>query len=191
MTFLDIVKPPSILAGVLAALTLAVSIHVRGDEIPWILVDTRSRTLTVNADDRVLERFDGVAIGRNGAADTRSEGDGKTPLGTFEIAWVNDKSNFHLFFGLNYPTREHAERAFRSHLIDLATYLDIQLAFDRHRLPPQNTRLGGYIGIHGLGRSDPDIHAATNWTQGCVALTDHQIEQLAAWIRPGTRVVIR
>lgn len=170
---------------------LADTANVAAGTDPWILVDTRSRTLTVNAADRVLERFDGVAIGRNGAADMRAEGDGKTPLGTFEVAWVNDRSSFHLFFGLNYPTREHAERAFRTHLIDLSTYLDIQVAFDRHRLPPQNTRLGGYIGIHGLGGGDPDIHASTNWTKGCIALTDRQIEQLAAWIKPGTRVVIR
>ncbi len=178
------------MAGIVLTACLFTGIAL-ADPDPWILVDTRARTLTVNSADRVVKRFDGVAIGRNGAAETRSEGDGQTPLGTFEIAWVNDRSDFRLFFGLNYPTREHAERAFRAHLIDLSTYLDIQLAIDHHRLPPQNTRLGGYIGIHGLGRADPDIHASTNWTQGCVALTDQQIEQLAAWIKPGTRVVIR
>ena len=161
------------------------------DPSPWILVDTHSATVSVNVADRTLETFDGVAIGRNGTAKTRFEGDGKTPLGAFEVAWINDKSNYHLFFGLNYPTREHAERAFRSHLIDLKTYLDIQLAFDNHEVPPQDTPLGGFIGIHGLGNADPVIHRSANWTQGCVALTDTQIERLAAWIKPGTKVVIR
>ncbi|KAF0193219.1 MAG: hypothetical protein FD165_322 [Gammaproteobacteria bacterium] len=190
MTFRKVAQSITAMAGVVLASCLFTGV-ARADADPWILVDTRARTLTVNSADRVVKRFDGVAIGRNGAAETRAEGDGQTPLGTFEIAWVNDRSDFRLFFGLNYPTREHAERAFRAHLIDLSTYLDIQLAIDNHRLPPQNTRLGGYIGIHGLGRADPDIHASTNWTQGCVALTDQQIKQLAAWIKPGTRVVIR
>ena len=56
--------------------------------------------------------------------------------------------------------------------------------------PPQNTALGGYIGIHGLGNRDPAIHKKMNWTDGCIALTDEQIEQLAQWIDVGTRVVI-
>jgi murein L,D-transpeptidase YafK len=192
MTFLTTVNRSLLWLQPLTAICMIVAAGItRADPAPWILVDTHTATVSVNVADRTLETFDGIAIGRNGTAKNHFEGDGKTPLGTFEVAWINDKSNYHLFFGLNYPTRERAERAFRSHLIDLKTYLDIQLAFDKHEVPPQDTPLGGFIGIHGLGKADPAIHESANWTKGCVALTDSQIERLATWIKPGTKVVIR
>jgi hypothetical protein len=59
------------------------------------------------------------------------------------------------------------------------------------RLPPQNTALGGRIGLHGLGRGDPKVHQQFNWTNGCIALTNEQIDQLLTWVGKGTRVSIR
>jgi lipoprotein-anchoring transpeptidase ErfK/SrfK len=64
-------------------------------------------------------------------------------------------------------------------------------ALQQHRTPPQNTPLGGRLGIHGIGRANPAIHKAINWTDGCVALTNQQIRQLSPWVQVGTRVVIR
>ena len=58
-------------------------------------------------------------------------------------------------------------------------------------IPPQVTPLGGYLGIHGVGEGDPGIHADFNWTHGCIALTNQQIDDLAGWIRIGMRVVVR
>jgi L,D-peptidoglycan transpeptidase YkuD (ErfK/YbiS/YcfS/YnhG family) len=57
--------------------------------------------------------------------------------------------------------------------------------------PPQNTILGGAIGIHGIGNGDPEIHKRFHWTEGCVAVTNEQIERLAELVDIGTRVVIR
>jgi lipoprotein-anchoring transpeptidase ErfK/SrfK len=59
------------------------------------------------------------------------------------------------------------------------------------KTPPQHTPLGGYIGIHGVGSGDPEVHRAYNWTNGCVALTNAQIDILAEWARAGTPVEIR
>ena len=64
-------------------------------------------------------------------------------------------------------------------------------AHRRGKAPPQNTRLGGQIGIHGLGEADLDLHRMTNWTRGCVALTDRQVDSLLGWIRVGMTVEIR
>ena len=75
--------------------------------------------------------------------------------------------------------------------IDLRTYRAILNARDRGQLPPQDTALGGHIGIHGVGRLTTDDHRLFNWTQGCIALTDAQIDELAHWLALGTRVVIR
>ena len=59
------------------------------------------------------------------------------------------------------------------------------------RPPPQDTALGGYIGIHGVGAGDPAVHEDFNWTEGCVALTDAQIDALLRHITVGTAVEIR
>jgi lipoprotein-anchoring transpeptidase ErfK/SrfK len=57
--------------------------------------------------------------------------------------------------------------------------------------PPQHTPLGGYIGIHGIGNGDTQIHETVNWTNGCVALTNQQIDDLETWVYIGMRVAIR
>jgi murein L,D-transpeptidase YafK len=165
---------------------------VNGATATWILIDSQSRTLSVMEDrERAVQVFENVAFGRGGVAPFRRSGDGKTPTGEFYVAWINPESRYHLFFGLDYPRPVHAEEAYRERAIDVDTYFTIREAHYRGRVPPQDTALGGEIGIHGIGEHDPDIHRLFNWTMGCVALTDQQIEQLAPWLTLGTRVVIR
>lgn len=157
----------------------------------WVMIDTASRTLAVMQGDQVKHIFHNISVGRNGYAFDHHEGDGKTPLGIFHIAWINPNSRFHLFFGLDYPNQEYAEEAYRQKLIDVDTYSAIRKALYRGDLPPQDTPLGGNIGIHGIGRGSRLIHESTDWTQGCIALTNEQIDQLAQWINLGTTVVIQ
>ena len=157
---------------------------------PWIMVDTTGQSLSVIQNGQIKEHFANVSLGRNGYGRNRYRGDKRTPLGTFQVAWVNTDSQFRTFFGLDYPNYDHAKDAVDNNIIDFDTYLNILTAIYKGRLPPQNTALGGYIGIHGLGNADPDIHKRMNWTQGCVALTNEQIDALARWIKVGTRVVI-
>jgi len=156
----------------------------------WILIDVAERSLLVMQDDQVIEDYAGISLGRNGYAADRSEGDGKTPLGEFHVAWVNPKSRFRYFFGLDYPNIERAELAYQRNRIDTNTYSEIRRAFSNGKVPPQTTALGGYIGIHGIGSGDPRIHKISDWTQGCIALTNAQLDGLQKWIKVGTRVVI-
>lgn len=156
----------------------------------WLMIDTRQQALKVMVGDRVEKVFSGISVGRGGTAELRFQGDGRTPKGVFRIGWINPKSQYHLFFGLDYPTLDHAERAYDAAQIDFDTYYEISNAVLHGQTPPQNTRLGGYIGIHGLGNKDLRVHRTLNWTQGCVALTNEQIDQLARWVNVGTRVVI-
>jgi hypothetical protein len=157
----------------------------------WILVDTKAHTLSVFGGDRLLARFDNIAIGRGGFSLDRMRDDGATPLGTFHIDRINAKSRFRLFFGIDYPRPEHARRAFEEGRIDAEDYRRIVDAFQRREPPPQDTPLGGQLGIHGLGTGDPRIHQVVNWTQGCIALTNEQISRLSRWIRVGMRVEVR
>ena len=67
----------------------------------------------------------------------------------------------------------------------------IKKAHVEGQVPPQNTKLGGYVGIHGLGRGDPGIHHDLNWTRGCIAVTNAQMNQLMGLVGKGAIVRIR
>jgi len=142
------------------------------DTESWLIIDTSNQTLEVMQGDQVKQIFHNISVGRNGFSTDHQEGDGRTPLGVFHVAWINPDSRFHLFFGLDFPNKEYAEEAFRRKLINVDTYFAIIKALYRGELPPQDTPLGGHIGIHGLGLGSRRIHETTNWTQGCVALTN-------------------
>jgi len=177
-----------LVAGILGAPAVS-----RADgQLPWLLVDTQTLTLTVfSAENTVLDRFDNISIGSGGTAEIRRRGDETTPLGVFHVAWIDRHNRYDTFFGLDYPSEKIARRAHAEGIISRAEFDAIIKAFKRHRTPPQNTPLGGGLGIHGIGRGDPRAHEAFNWTNGCVALTNPQIRRLSRWVHMGTRVVIR
>jgi murein L,D-transpeptidase YafK len=157
----------------------------------WLLVDTREQTLSVLRGDEVIQTYRDIAIGRFGTTEAKRTLDGKTPLGEFRITRIAERSDFHRFFGIDYPNLAHARAGLEAGLISPAEFAAIRAALRRHTTPPQLTALGGYIGIHGLGDGDPAIHEDFNWTNGCVALTNEQMDDLAQWVREGMRVVIQ
>lgn len=161
------------------------------DDAIWIDVDTSEHMLMVMQGDAVRAVFKNVAIGRYGTTWTKMTKDDKTPLGKFRIGWINEKSRYYRFYGLNYPNLDTAKRALDENRIDEETWLSILEAKNMGKTPPQDTPLGGHIGIHGIGRGDQEIHHKYNWTNGCIALTNEQIDQLGKWIKPGTLVNIR
>lgn len=161
-----------------------------GSEV-WLLIDGGSRELRVMRGDEPLQTFKSISVGRAGIDFKRRRGDDITPKGAFTIRWITDDSRFHHFMGFDYPSEQDAVRGIQDGVIDTQTYREIVTALEQGELPPQQTNLGGHIGIHGIGKGDPVVHTKYNWTEGCVALTNEQVDQLAPWVREGTRVVIR
>jgi murein L,D-transpeptidase YafK len=157
----------------------------------WLLVETQPHLLKVMDGDRPVEVFEKIAIGRRGVGYHKARGDDKTPLGEYRIGWINQNSRYHRFFGFAYPNRDNAERAYQAGLIGLDAYHSILRADTSASVPPQDTPLGGQIGIHGLGSANPDIHLNFDWTHGCIAMTNEQIDRLSSWIRKGTLVIVR
>jgi murein L,D-transpeptidase YafK len=164
---------------------------VRANNGIWIDVDTTKHTLSVMQGDTIQAVFENIAIGRFGTTWSKMTQDKKTPLGKFRVGWVNEKSRYYRFFGLNYPNLDIAKRALDENRITEETWLSILEAKNMGKTPPQNTPLGGHIGIHGIGQGDQEIHHKYNWTEGCVALTNEQIDRLGKWIKPGIMVNIR
>jgi len=175
-------------AGLLACLLLAAG-WAKADEI-WVGVDTDRHTLSVLEGGKTLFTFENISVGRDGVTAAKIAHDHKTPLGTFHIRHINQASRFHLFFGLDYPNPEQAESAYLSHRISAAELEEIYGAHRKGEEPSADTPLGGGIGIHGIGHGDPRIHEDFNWTDGCIALTNEQVDELSKWVSLGTRVVI-
>ncbi len=160
-------------------------------ESVWLLVDTNALKIEVKKGEQTVDIIEGIAIGQSGAGQKAHRGDNITPYGEYRIGWVGQKSTFHKFFGLNYPSVQDADNALRKGVIDRYTYSDIVTAHNYNHVPPQNTALGGRIGIHGLGKASEKIHHSMNWTHGCIALTNKQIDHLSQWVDTGTLVKIK
>lgn len=157
----------------------------------WILVDTEKQVLEVKRGTETVATFENIAIGRNGAGFKNRRGDNITPLGIYRIGWINDKSIYRTFYGFTYPSAENAQVALRKGLISKNVYNSIVAAHENGIIPPQHTPLGGRIGLHGLGKADEKIHRAMNWTQGCVAVTNEQIDELSQWLEEGIEVKVK
>lgn len=157
----------------------------------WLLIDDETSTMSIYRGERVIERFSPISLGRGGAEPVRIKGSRVTPTGEFRIDRINYNSDFHIFLGLDYPTLEHARRAQEAGVMSHEQFLDYLDAYRRRGRPPQDTVLGGFIGIHGVGKGDSSIHRRFHWTDGCVAVTNEQIERLTSLIRLGTKVIIR
>jgi len=138
-----------------------------------------------------LLQLEQIAIGRYGASNNKRLGDGMTPIGRYQIGWVKQNSRFRQFIGINYPAAEDAQRGLSAGIIDQQSYDRIMTAHRQHETPPQDTKLGGFLGIHGLGLADPSVHKSYNWTRGCIATTNEQLDRLLPWIKKGRWVEIR
>ncbi len=157
----------------------------------WAFVDTSKKTLSVERDGQQIAFFPGVALGAAGAGKKIQRGDDLTPIGRYRVVSVRHSEKFRWFIEIDYPSIQDAERALKERRIDRSTFDRIKLAHDNGKLPPQDTVLGGHIGIHGVGKGNIEIHRKINWTSGCLALDNDQICKLASLIRPGVVVDIQ
>ena len=158
-----------------------------------IEISKSERTLVVKQDEKNIEKY-AISHGRGGKGTKIRAGDNKTPTGTYRAIDFKTNSKFHFFIQLNYPNPLDAWRGYWNEVISAAEFKQIVLAYKRKSLPPQTTGLGGYIGIHGIGLTTDEksrIHEAHNWTEGCVAVSNEEINELRKYIKPGTKVIIQ
>lgn len=150
---------------------------------PHIIVWKGKRRLELYSDGNAVRVYQ-IGLGLNPVADKQRQGDRATPEGEFYVFTRNPKSAFYLSLGISYPNIEDAERGLRDGLIMRSQHDAIVRAIKRKATPPQNTRLGGDIYIHGNG-------AGSDWTWGCVALENEDMRELFDAIPVGTPVTIK
>ncbi|MCX7823261.1 MAG: L,D-transpeptidase [Syntrophobacterales bacterium] len=149
---------------------------------PKIFVYKSKRRMYVFDGDTIVRDYP-IGLGKNPQGDKEREGDGKTPEGMFYVCKKNERSKFYKSIGLSYPSIVHAERALMNGLISVSDYRRIENAHRGYDTPPWDTPLGGYIFIHGGG-------AHSDWTEGCIALYNSDIDELFEMVRVGTPVYI-
>jgi murein L,D-transpeptidase YafK len=134
-----------------------------------VVLKTKHELLLLSG-DHVVKSYR-VALGRGGLGPKRRQGDGRTPEGLYRIDHRNPASKFHLALHISYPQTTDIQRA------------------QRLGVSP-----GGDIMIHGLGREFSWVgsrHLLSDWTEGCIAVTDSEIEEIWEMVPDGTPVEVR
>ena len=135
-----------------------------GPKVTSIQVHKADRKMYLLHKDKVLEEYD-IALGFAPEGHKQFEGDGKTPEGVYFITHHNPKSRYHLSVGISYPNETDS-------------------AFAR----AQDKSPGGDIMIH--GRTDYKGTNEGDWTAGCIAVKDREMEQIYAMVTARTPIVI-
>jgi murein L,D-transpeptidase YafK len=156
-------------------------------EAPYLEVWKGRRIMVLVEDGAVSRQFE-IALGSEPRDPKAVEGDNRTPVGRYVISDKNGVSRYHRFLGISYPNVDDAERGYAEGRISAGQWANIFLANLRGTRPPPDTGLGGRIGIHGYGGRPyiPEI----DWTEGCIAVSDEEVDFLHRRLPVGTVVVI-
>jgi murein L,D-transpeptidase YafK len=155
----------------LAAVSVAADDKLPADaRADRVIVMKKDRTLTLMNRDKVLKVYK-VALGGDPVGPKRMEGDHRTPEGTYILDRRNSKSKYYLSIHISYPSVEDRERA---HNLGVSPGGDVMV----HGLPN---------GFGWLGAS----HRAQDWTDGCIAVTDQEMDEIWNAVPDGTPIEIK
>ena len=158
-----------------------------------ITILKHARQLWVYKDQRPVKVYR-VFLGSSPNGDKNRRGDNRTPEGDYRILEKRSDSKFHRFITIDYPNVDDANRAYEDGRLTAAQWADIFYAQTKGIKPPWNTPLGGFLGIHGIGENEKfklRLIADWDWTNGCVALRNSDVEELYRLVPLGTAVHIR
>ncbi|MHA7819105.1 MAG: L,D-transpeptidase family protein [Erythrobacter sp.] len=133
----------------------------------YLLIDKSDRLLVAYRNGRPIRAYRGLQFGDAPMGHKRFEGDERTPEGLYTIDTRNPQSRFHLSLRISYPNE-----------------------FDRAFAAQHGRSAGGDIFIHGQPTGRPG-RMSGDWTDGCIALTNAEIEELWQIVPDGTPVEIR
>ncbi|MCA3545323.1 MAG: L,D-transpeptidase family protein [Rhodobacter sp.] len=134
-----------------------------GPEVTRVEVHKSDRKMYLLHNAEVLKDYD-ISLGFQPRGHKKFEGDGKTPEGAYVITHRNPRSSYHLSLKISYPNQ--TDRAYAS---------------TKGKSPGGDIFIHGFTGTRG-NRGD--------WTAGCIAVRNHEMEDIYAMVRPGTPIVI-
>jgi murein L,D-transpeptidase YafK len=133
-----------------------------------IVVEKAKRTLTLISGTTVVKTYRNIKLGDSPLGHKHFEGDERTPEGRYTINGRNAGSKYHLSLRISYPN-------------------PADTAFAKKR----GQRPGGDIFIHGQPNGSPAPRLPWDWTDGCIALSNAEIDEVWKLVRTGTRVTIQ
>jgi murein L,D-transpeptidase YafK len=154
----------------LAAFPLAAQKPASPEKADSVLILKKDHLLELLSNGQVIRAYK-VALGQGGLAPKERQGDARTPEGHYVIDNRNSASEYHLSLHISYPNADDRKRAAK---LGVAPGGDIMI----HGLPNGK----GYVGA---------AHRLFDWTLGCVAVTDQEIEEIWKLVPIGTPVEIR
>lgn len=140
----------------------------RAIPVDFVLVEKAQRRLTLYGQGRPIKSYGDLQFGDDPVGHKRFEGDERTPEGRYVLDYRNPNSSYHLSLHVSYPNAQ--DRAY---------------AAQYGRSP------GGLIFIHGQPNGLEEGRVPGDWTDGCIALSNAQIEEIWQLVRDGTPIEIR
>lgn len=150
-------------------------IDPKAEHATRVVIQKNAHTMDLFDGEKPIAHFS-VAIGPGGAGVKHREGDNVTPVGHYHIV-SRSPSRYHVFMRLDYPNAD-----------DRARFAKAVAAGNL----PKGAAIGGDIGIHGAPPQVEwkNVHKDYDWTAGCIAVDDDEIERVAALVPDGTAVDI-
>jgi len=137
--------------------------------VDLVKVDKSKRRMYLLKDDEIIREYR-IALGKRPRGHKVREGDSRTPEGRYQLDFVMNDSDFYRSIHITYPNQ---------HDVDYS-----------HRL---GYRPGGNIKIHGLKNGDkvnPDFVQSFDWTNGCIAITNEEMDEFLSLVQAGTPIDI-
>jgi murein L,D-transpeptidase YafK len=160
---------------------------------PKIVIDRHNYTLGIYEDSVLIKNYR-VSFGKSVLTPKTRAGDKATPVGVYRICKIYTTHKYHKFFQINYPNLEDGGDALRKGWISQKEYNDIKFQYYYEGCTKYHRILGGDIGIHGIGELNyifKNLPFVFNWTNGSIAMSNENIDEIYSVIREGTEVVIK
>ena len=143
--------------------------------ITSVYAEKQAHRLYLLSEGRIVKRY-AIALGWGGAGPKQREGDGVTPTGTYQLTGHLATSPWHTLIGISYPNYEDVLRHAR---------------LKADGTIPYDATIGFGIALHGRAASQEDgSHKTSDWTAGCIAVDNAEIEEIAGLVKPGTPITI-
>ena len=146
------------------------SMHKSAAQADLVVVEKGARLMTLFRDHKPIRSYK-IALGRSPKGAKLKQGDRRTPEGFYTIDGRNPKSRYHLSLHISYPNVRDLE---------IAQLLRVSA--------------GNGIAIHGVSEDYEWMgryHASLNWTDGCIAVTNEEIEEIWSLVPDGTEIQIK
>jgi murein L,D-transpeptidase YafK len=160
---------------------------------PVLIVNKKNYTLGLY-DDTVLVKTYKAAFGKSSRVIKESFIDNVTPTGEYSICYIDSASRYHRNFLLNYPNQIDVVEAYKKQWITKDEYYQILKNISRNSYPFDGFERFSKISIHGIGEYNfifRNLPFTFNWTNGSIALSNANIDELFHLVKVGTPVLIK